>query len=482
MYRRLLTHRRLLSHGRALAHRGGTVCLAVAIWLAGMMGHALAAPPLQQDQQVYVVQAGDTLFAIAQQYGVLMEAIAAANGLSNPNRLAVGQQLIIPGASSTGAPIVYVVQPGDALALVARRYNVAVLAVAQTNRLANPNLIYVGQRLLIPARSEESGTRFSGRIHVVQPGDTMANIAARYGTTVWAVAQANGLDNPNMIQMGQRLFIPLGEGQSSLPLPFLAVNIVPPVAAQGQTVQVLVQTEGEVSLSGSYDGKPLLFVGGEGRYRTLIGIHPMASPGSYPLDLKAVQGEQPMSVHSMVQVVPGSFGVEYLTFSGEKAKLLEPSLLAAEARRVGEVATQVTLPGLWEAPFKLPLAGAAPITASFGARRSYGAGPADDYHSGIDYDAPEGAPVHSPARGRVVLAEPLAVRGNAVIVDHGRGVMTAYWHLSRIDVQVGQQVETGERLGLVGNTGLSTGAHLHWELRIMGVQVDPLQWVHENIE
>jgi len=282
--------------------------------------------------------------------------------------------------------------------------------------------------------------------------------------------------------VGQRLFIPSAEGQSSLPLPFLSVNILPPVADQGQTVQVLVQTQGEVSLSGSYDGKPLLFVGGEGRYRTLIGIHPMAEPGSYSLDLKAVQAMQPVTVHSMVQVEPGSFFSEDIPLTAETAQLLEPSLVQAEAKRLAGVMTQVSLPGLWEAPFRFPLAGAPQITAYFGTRRSYDGGPVNDYHSGVDLEAPAGAPVHSPARGRVVLAEPLQVRGNAVIVDHGRGVMTGYWHLSQIDVQVGQQVDAGEGLGLVGNTGLSTGPHLHWELRIMGVQVDPLQWVRENIE
>jgi murein DD-endopeptidase MepM/ murein hydrolase activator NlpD len=81
-----------------------------------------------------------------------------------------------------------------------------------------------------------------------------------------------------------------------------------------------------------------------------------------------------------------------------------------------------------------------------------------------------------------VLAEPLQIRGNAVIVDHGRGVMTGYWHLSQIDVTVGQHLDRGDLLGHVGNTGLSTGAHLHWELRVLGVQVDPLQWVRDYIE
>ena len=78
--------------------------------------------------------------------------------------------------------------------------------------------------------------------------------------------------------------------------------------------------------------------------------------------------------------------------------------------------------------------------------------------------------------GTVVLAEPLQVRGQVIILDHGWGVFTGFWHLSQIDVQVGQVVSRGEIIGLVGNTGLSTGAHLHWEMQVAGVPVDPLQW------
>jgi murein DD-endopeptidase MepM/ murein hydrolase activator NlpD len=85
-----------------------------------------------------------------------------------------------------------------------------------------------------------------------------------------------------------------------------------------------------------------------------------------------------------------------------------------------------------------------------------------------------------PTTGVVVLAEPLQVRGNAVIIDHGQGVLTGYWHLSEIFVQPGQVVAPGDLLGLVGNTGLSTGAHLHWEMHIYGMAVDPLQFLAES--
>jgi murein DD-endopeptidase MepM/ murein hydrolase activator NlpD len=452
----------------------------VALLWAALVAPILAAPPVQEGGTVHVVQAGETLYVIAQRYGVTVEAIVDANAIGNPNWIEVGQRLAIP-ADVPSAPISYTVQPGDTLAIISRRYNVTVETLAQLNHLANPNLIYVGQALLVPAIGG-AASPLGGAVYVVQVGDTMARIAARYGTSVWAVAQANAIGNPSLIYVGQRLLIPAGEQTSSLPLPFLDLQLVPVVAAQGQTVQLVVETDGEVDLDGVYDGRALFFVGAAGQYRTLIGIRAMAAPGMYALDLKAVQGEREVTVRSMIQVVESDFGVQYIAIPSEKMALLDPELVATEAERVWNVTTQATLPGQWQGAFAMPLAGDPAITAPFGIRRSYSGGPASSYHGGVDYAVPEGTPIYCPAPGTVVLAEALQVRGGAVIVDHGRGVMSAYWHLSEIKVAVGQRVERGDVLGEVGTTGLSTGAHLHWELRVMGIQVDPLQWVREHIE
>jgi murein DD-endopeptidase MepM/ murein hydrolase activator NlpD len=116
------------------------------------------------------------------------------------------------------------------------------------------------------------------------------------------------------------------------------------------------------------------------------------------------------------------------------------------------------------------------VTAPFGQRRSYAGGPVTSYHTGQDLGADKGTPVFAPITGTVALAEKLQVRGKAVLLDHGLGVFTGFWHLSQIDVEEGQVVGRGERVGLVGNTGLSTGPHLHWEMRVHNVPVHPTQW------
>ena len=103
------------------------------------------------------------------------------------------------------------------------------------------------------------------------------------------------------------------------------------------------------------------------------------------------------------------------------------------------------------------------------------------HHSGTDFAADAGTPVIAAAAGRVAYVGLLTTRGNSVIIDHGVGVFTAYHHLSRIDVGVGEYVSQGEQVGLVGMTGLATGPHLHWELVVGGINVDPVSWTKPGV-
>jgi LysM repeat protein len=155
----------------------------------------------------YTVQRGDTLTRIAWRYGTTVQAIVQANGIVNPNLIYYGQRLWIPSSSGGWyGSTVYIVQRGDTLYAIARRYGTTYQRIAAANGLYYPYTIYVGQRLVIPG----SGTSPppSQRIYIVQRGDTLWAIAIRYGTTPWAIAAANGLTNLNYIYVGQRLIIP----------------------------------------------------------------------------------------------------------------------------------------------------------------------------------------------------------------------------------------------------------------------------------
>jgi putative chitinase len=156
------------------------------------------------------VRPGDNLFRIALRFGTTIQAIARANGIVNPRLIYVGQVLWIPTAhpGPPTNPTIYVVQRGDTLYSIARRFGTTYQVLAAVNGIANPRLIYVGQRLIIPGGGSPVPTPTPPQIYVVRPGDTLWSIALRFGTSPWAIAVSNGLRNPNLIYVGQRLIIP----------------------------------------------------------------------------------------------------------------------------------------------------------------------------------------------------------------------------------------------------------------------------------
>ena len=389
--------------------------------------------------------------------------------------------------TATPEPPVYVVQAGDTLYRIAERFGSTVEDIVAANDLQDPSLIEVGQRLIIPTGQPElvpepePEPEPESRIHPVQPGETLPALAFRYGSTVWQLARANELGRWDLLWPGQLLAIPAPVApHDGVPLrPTVQAEPVP--AVQGQTVVVEVAGRGDLQLSGQLMGQELAFAGEEGRYWALVGFSPLTPAGSYALALQAVEegSGDLLTMQEVLTVTEGTFSTLRLAIPTGRQSLLDPALVEAERKKVDAVFAQVSPERLWAGTFALPLEGEPRTTSPYGQLRSYGSGPPGSYHSGHDFGADTGTPVMAPITGTVVLAEPLQVRGQVIILDHGLGVLTGYWHLSQIDVVVGQVVGKGEVIGLVGDTGLSTGPHLHWELRVHNTPVDPLQWTRQ---
>ena len=152
----------------------------------------------------YIVKRGDTLSQIAVRYGTTVNTLVRLNNITNPNRIYVGQRLTIPGRNSGSSNVTYVIKRGDTLSQIAVRYGTTVNTLVRLNNITNPNRIYVGQRLTIPGRNSGS----SNVTYVIKRGDTLSQIAARYGTTVNTLARLNNIRNINLIYAGQILSIP----------------------------------------------------------------------------------------------------------------------------------------------------------------------------------------------------------------------------------------------------------------------------------
>jgi len=141
---------------------------------------------------IYVVSGGDTLWKIANRYGVNMDSIAQLNVLTAPSQLTIGQSLIIPHSGTS-----HIVESGETLGTIAQQYGIPTEILMEANQLTDPNVLYQGSVLYIPPIK-----------HVVQPGETLWDISIWYGTTVQAIISANQIENPNSIYKGMNLIIP----------------------------------------------------------------------------------------------------------------------------------------------------------------------------------------------------------------------------------------------------------------------------------
>lgn len=209
------------------------------------------------------------------------------------------------------------------------------------------------------------------------------------------------------------------------------------------------------------------------RIRMMLGLDPPKVPPS-PLGLGGKE-------ESSAAVQPGGMGGERETLSSVTAQLqqkltwLKDEAVVQERYLhelkgiVGERKAQwASTPSIW------PVRGW--VSSGFGRRISPFTGN-DTMHGGVDISAPMRTPVVAPAAGTVAFAGSEAGLGNTVTLSHGYGMRTIYGHMDKLKVKTGQPVRRGDILGWVGNTGLSTGPHLHYEVEVSGTGVDPLKYI-----
>jgi murein DD-endopeptidase MepM/ murein hydrolase activator NlpD len=448
--------------------------------LAASLLLALRTPPAraQNSGPQYIVQPGDTLYGIALQFGISVEALQAANPGVDAAALAVGQALVIPGYEGvTGRLGAHLLEPGESLDSLALRLGLKRETLIRLNRIVNPDRMYINESVVIVDQVDGGGAVTTGFARAARAEEGLLAVAASANQNPWALAALNRLAHPGALLPGALIILPGGDAPTkALPSPLRDLQLHPLPAEQGRTVSIRVDTTQPLSLTGTLGDWPLHFNVDDARPNSqvaLLGIDRLADPNLYPLTIAvtdtagaAVQFSQPLPVRDGHYLVDTPLSVD--------PAMLDPAVTGPELAQLQRIVAPFTPTRYWSGLFALPSVGA--LRSVFGALRSYNGGPYDSYHTGVDFSGGDDRPITAPAPGVVVFAGSLVVRGNATIIDHGWGVYTGYWHQSVIQVKVGERVETGQIIGFNGSTGRVTGPHLHWEVWVGGFQTDPMQW------
>lgn len=430
---------------------------------------------------LHTVQPGETLASVAQDAGTTVEVIQRINALTAES-LQTGQGLLIPARHTA---IEHRVRPGDTLYGIAALYGLDAAEIAALNDMELNDLIYVDQLLRLQVASADllNANPFT-LVHSVQPQETLSGISQRYDVPIEQLILVNEIEDPSLLYVGTELRIPGWEillAPQGLPTVVEAIDLRPTPLHEGETARLWIKTDRLAQVSLQFLGMnfPAHAVENGREHFILLSVPIFTEVALEQMEVTLLTRDE-NEQHNFIlqaQVLPRDFGEETINLLADRLNLLDEEVEAAENERIRTIMSKVQPWRSFGGGMKPPAAG--PVISDFGTRRSYNGSPFDRFHSGTDFAAPLGAPIYAAAPGVVVFAGQLAVRGLATIIDHGWGVYTGYWHQDSLAVGVGQTVQVGQIIGTIGGTGRVSGVHLHWELWVNGVPVNPMQWLDE---
>ncbi len=275
------------------------------------------------------------------------------------------------------------------------------------------------------------------------------------------------------------LFILLtGNALSSVSEKNLEIEITPEEVFQGGAVVVKITPESEIkSAVTQWKDNTIEFSlkSQQGTLFGVIGIDLDEKPGEKKLGviMKDSSGQK-IKEKIVFVVVEKDFPVQHLTLPESQVTPSSENLerIRKERQEVATVFQNSRVSDrFFDKPFIRPIKG--DISTPFGVRRFMNNKPRNP-HSGVDFRAQAGTPVHASNCGLVSFTGDHFFAGKSVYIDHGMGIITMYFHLSSIDVEQGQTVQVGDVIGRVGSTGRSTGPHLHWGARVTNQRIDAL--------
>jgi murein DD-endopeptidase MepM/ murein hydrolase activator NlpD len=303
-------------------------------------------------------------------------------------------------------------------------------------------------------------------------GAASAVSASAVSASAGSASAASAIDSTEGLFEGLELFVRSSDGRTGRRTPL----VVPPRRSPEPKAALGSQVRGA---GPSARPEQPRFAPGEAYALAAFGLATGAAPGQATIYL--ARGDEILAQASLA-VVQRSFRLETLRLNQALTSIRvdpDPEKTAQAERYLALLASVNPEANYLDGGFIPPVHGTR-RTSLFGDRRRFvyaDGSSAWGEHNGVDYGYPTGTPIYAPAPGRVVMAEDRIVTGQTIVLEHLPGVYTVYMHLSRMDLAPGQIARRGQSLGAVGATGLATGPHLHWELRILGVAADPEAWI-----
>ena len=245
---------------------------------------------------------------------------------------------------------------------------------------------------------------------------------------------------------------------------------------QGNILELKIPAEGLTAVHGRMGNAAIpVYPSGNGFFTTLIGVDLEAKPGLVNVIVKSTTSSATLRESQIrLQIKPKSFKQESFSVAAEfdqlSAEVIER--IRKDQDQFSHTFMSSAPERLWEGSFLLPVS--SDVTSPFGYRRVINGTPRAP-HTGVDLKASLGTEVMAANHGRVVLLGDFFFSGNSVVLDHGGGLYTVYFHLSEFKVEAGAPVRKGDLIGLSGMTGRVTGPHLHWGARLNNARVDPFE-------
>lgn len=389
------------------------------------------------------------------------------------------------GTQSTGIRASYVVQRGDTVYALARAFKVPVKTLIEVNDLEPPYQLLIGQRLSVP----------SEQTHTVAAGDTLYSISRRYGVDSASLARANELREPYTLRIGQLLMLPgtVAEASADPAPPLPAPKPVTVVTRSGE-VKVTPLPPPPKPAATPIPVDPQIAAKPGGTPATPPVSPSPASPLPKAEPVKTSEPVKPVEPAKPVTSAPkpeGAKPVEPAKVEPPKPEPAKPEApKTADADEAGEPATPVPVP---DAPVKKPsrdeVVAALPTPPPRGGRSfqwpvtgriiaTYGPQDKGLHNDGINIAAAKGAPVRAAENGVVAYAgDEIRGFGNLLLIRHADGYMTAYAHNEVLLVNRGDTVRRGQVIARVGQTGNVTSPQLHFEIRKGTQAVDPEQYL-----